>query len=507
LYKSHLTQELANYYDEKDTRVRKNSVCLDAQLLNAVAMQLDDTNQRVGRERAAFFLRTTPIHIDNRGIYYGIPLPNDFQVPDDLTKLQVVADGVTLTLFDDRLPVPKSVVPDGAPVALTSPVIMDATGSGDSVAQIWDVQTQSFSTSLPVPNKLAFWVEGIGIRPSSISVLIQGEKYPRPAWVNQRKKVSESVSIGAQGLTVTKFAWELIDKITVSGLPGGARLRCWSIGFGIPADLDDGRPFVHPTFRDVVFDRYWQISTEDGQIEEVYNPGNYTDLEHIESYVTPILFTDLAVEPQTWGIWGVTGSSLVYWDRRPAMPDHLDQAALTAEPLFGLTVEYDPVSSGQTTYLNIAPEPYSASASVFQSRYLLTDPQNNIFALLLDGSLVSYSGGAGWQRGAPQKLKIPLAQTGTYVITLECMDSNGVLTSDSFPYANYALAPLSTIPTTQLSPQVKGVAFDALERLWIWDGDFAVPVKPLYKAFVYDEDTRTVYLTESAASVTITNVS
>lgn len=505
MYRSHLTQELQNYYDEKDTRVRKNPVCLDAQLLNVVAVQLDDQEQRLQRERAAFFLRTTPVHIDNRGVYYGVRLPNDFVVPDDLTKLQVIADGVTLAQFDDRLPVPAGVALDGVPVPFTTPVIMDVTGSGDDVAQIWDVKVSSFSDPLPIANKLTFWIENIGLRPASINVLIEGEKYPRPAWANLRKKISESILIASQCQTLSKFSWELVDKITVTGLPSGARLRCWSVPFGMPGSLDSQRPFIHPQFRDIRFDRYWQIS-DDGFVLETYNAGNHVEPEYIESYSTTLPISDLAVEPRTWGIWATEGTSLVYWDRRPAMPGNLDQAAITIEPLFGLFVEYDPVSSGQVRYVNLLPDPYAGASSVFEFRYLLQDPQGNLFALLQDGSLIPYSGGVGWQRGAPQKMKIPLAHTGTYVITLECIDNDGVLSSDTFPYANYQLAPLSSIPVGQLAPEVRGIAFDSLERLWIWDGDFATPIKPVYKAFIYDEDTRTVYLTEQASSVTITNV-
>lgn len=505
MYRSHRTQELQNYYDQKDTRVRKNPVCLDAQLLNAVAIQLDDSNQRLERERAALFLPTTPIRLDNRGLYYAVRMTNDFLIPDDLTKLQVTADGTILAPFDDRLPVPVGLAADGSIVSLTDPIIMDVTGTGDDVNQIWDVKVQTLTDPLGIPNKLTFWVDGIGVRPSSVAVLVEGEVYPRPAWANQRKQAAESLTLPTQGQAATKFIWELVTRITVTGLPSGARLRCWSIPFNLPACLDSQRPYTHPTFRDVQFDRYWQIAPLENLVKETYNPGNYSDLEYVESFsCSPML--DLAVEPGTWGIFGATKSSLLYWDRRAPMPNHLDEVALTAEPLFGLHVEYDPQLSGQTRYVSITPEPYARASSLFESRYILRDPHQNLFALLPDGSLVPYTGGAGWQRGAPQSLKMPLADTGTYVITLECMDKNGVLSYDSFPYANFALAPLSAISVSQLVPEIKGIAFDSLERLWIWDGDFAIPVKVLYKAFIYDDETRTIYLTDPATSVTVANV-
>ncbi len=44
---------------------------------------------------------------------------------------------------------------------------------------------------------------------------------------------------------------------------------------------------------------------------------------------------------------------------------------------------------------------------------------------------------------------------------------------------------------------VKGIAFDHLERLWVWTGDYAVPLKVHYDAYLLDRDLKTVFLTDS----------
>jgi hypothetical protein len=58
----------------------------------------------------------------------------------------------------------------------------------------------------------------------------------------------------------------------------------------------------------------------------------------------------IAVEPNTWGILGAAGTSLIYWDRREPLPGQLSAPAMTTEPLYGLNVKYDISKPGSTRY-------------------------------------------------------------------------------------------------------------------------------------------------------------
>src|ERR1039457_666235 len=80
---SYLTQVLLNYYDETDIRVRTYPFTIDAQIFNLAANALEDLSLRYGREVNARFLETTPIQLDNQGVYYGARLPNTFVPPPD----------------------------------------------------------------------------------------------------------------------------------------------------------------------------------------------------------------------------------------------------------------------------------------------------------------------------------------------------------------------------------------------------------------------------------------
>jgi hypothetical protein len=71
MHRSHLTQELQNYFDVKDPRVREVPYTIDAQLLNLAAVELEDLDLRLQRESGRA-LRTVALNIDNRGVYFGV---------------------------------------------------------------------------------------------------------------------------------------------------------------------------------------------------------------------------------------------------------------------------------------------------------------------------------------------------------------------------------------------------------------------------------------------------
>src|ERR1035438_2679629 len=116
---SYLTQTLLNYYDETDIRVRTYPFTIAAQLFNLAANALEDLSLRYSREVNARFLETTPIQLDNQGVYYGARLPNTFVPPPvgsnpPLNVVQGQRSGVWTTLqpYDDRVPVPTRITVD-----------------------------------------------------------------------------------------------------------------------------------------------------------------------------------------------------------------------------------------------------------------------------------------------------------------------------------------------------------------------------------------------------------
>lgn len=178
------TQEMLNYFDPADSRVRESQATVDAQLLNAAALALDDFELRSRREIASRSPFTSPAHLDNRGLWYQARIPPSYTLPPDPGSITVEGlrdgDWIPLPPYDDRLPVPARIEldPSREPVPLTDPVIADLEGSGSLVSVS--------PGELALPNRLSFWLEPAQGELASVDVLIEGERHPRPAWGRER---------------------------------------------------------------------------------------------------------------------------------------------------------------------------------------------------------------------------------------------------------------------------------------------------------------------------------
>jgi hypothetical protein len=499
--RSPTTQELLNYFDEKDTRVREVPYTIDAQLLNVVAEQLDDVKLRESRESRSRSFPTAPANIDNRGVYHEVIVPSGFVLPEENETLPVVeglrsAVWVTLAKYDDRLPIPARVEydPNVDGFVGTNFLLMDVTGSGSGVGDLWDIKTVTPGL-LNFPNHVTFWIEGLNSQ-GPLDILIEGERYPKSAWLSERRNESEQLLVSVDGQVSSRWAWVRIDRISVRNLPSTARMQAWTFPTSPAIVLDKERPYSHPGYRDRLFPRYWEIENSLGLLTEKYFVSNFGGMEYLQSYSTPEALVGVAIEPNTYGMWAASSTKLYYFDRREDMPSDLDVTGLTREPTYGLSIEYDIQRHGTPRAILIRPLSYTRVPLGIEYRYSIKDPDGNSFILLQDGALVPFSGRAGWKLGIPSPVRLALTKTGTYVITLETLDKHGRIAVDSQPYPNLALVPLKEFDLSGVVQEIKGIGFDHLQRLWIWTGTHMLPLKVSYDGFVIDYDNRALYVTD-----------
>jgi hypothetical protein len=502
---SHLTQVLLNYFPYTDRRIRENPITLGAQLLNSVAYQMEQQDVRINREVRALNLSDMPMNIDNQGVYYATRVPLSFSLPIDsqgnllppaTVKGQIQSGPlVTLVPYDDTLPVPtrlsKDPVLSGVP--LTNPELINVTGDGTPKTYNPGV--------LPLPNYLTFYVQGMGPVTQTITVSITGELDPPAVWPQDIQSKNELLYISDDGYYQTDSVWSSIDAIDITGLPTGCQLICYSLGVNLPLEADKDRPFTHHSYRKVAFPRYWQLN--DLLLFELYQRNRFSGPETYQTYTLPTQMVDIAVEPNTGGLFLTDGSHLYYMDRRTPMPDNLVETGLTQEPGFGLNVHYDYTHPGDTKYAYVEPIAYAGAAAITQYRYVVEDSTGAFYILLLNGDFQEYSGTNGWQNGSPKAVSFPLTVAGTYLITLEQLGSFNAKTVDVFPFPNFAAHIQGTIDTSSVVPSIQGLAFDAYDRLWLWTGQFAIPIKISYDAYIWDPSTRTIYATDKYTQLVI----
>lgn len=319
MHRSHLTQEMQNYFDEKDVRTREMPWTLEAQLLNAAACSLEESQVRVGREIDARFRDRVPLNIDNGGNWYRVQLPAGVA---SVSKVEGKRDGFwrELPVYDDLLPVPAGIEFDGrrTAVRLADPVLFTFIGTG--LPQV----VSGFP--MPVPNRLHFWLEGADEGYVPATVVIEGCSHPRPFGSRSEAGAAELVVLEDAGPAATRRTWDEITRITVRGLPAGVSLKCCLFPFAFPVDADPMRPYVHPAYRDARFRRGWRA--EGNVVREVYFANRWTGWEHVFSYAASGIVS-LAVEPNTYGLLAASGRNLLYADRREPAPDNLYRTALS----------------------------------------------------------------------------------------------------------------------------------------------------------------------------------
>jgi hypothetical protein len=162
---------------------------------------------------------------------------------------------------------------------------------------------------------------------------------------------------------------------------------------------------------------------------------------------------------------------------------------MTTEPLYGLNVKYNISQPGPTRYATLLPVPYGSASTMSTWRYLVMTPDGNYQALLPDGTLIAYSGGAGWQEGTlvpPVPVSVALTMIGTYVFV---------------PYPNLATPAGNTYDLSSIVPAIQGIAYDVMGRLWVWTGTNAVAIKPRYDGYILDPNSLAIYLTDTYDSV------
>src|SRR5271170_2830704 len=322
---STLTQQLLNYFPDTDIRVRENPITISAQLLNSVAFQMEEQNLRINREIRALNLSDVPMNIDNEGVYYAALVPLAFDLPSNAQGVllppaniqgQILGGPlVTLVAYDDTLPVPTRITQDLTipSVPLTNPQLINVTGNGNPM---------TFNpAAMPMPNYLTFAIIGMGTVTTSITISITGELNPPAVWPKDIQTKNEILTVSDDGYYKTDSVWSSVDSIDITGLPTGCQLICYSLGVGLPVEQDTDRPFVHFAYRGISFPRYWQLN--DLLLLELYKRNRFAGYETFQTYHTSVKMVDIAVEPNTNGLFLTDGINLYYVDRRTPMPGSL----------------------------------------------------------------------------------------------------------------------------------------------------------------------------------------
>ena len=138
-----------------------------------------------------------------------------------------------------------------APAACTSIHLASFAGNG--------LVADSGAITLPIPNRLSFWLSGLGDFSDAVEVEIDGYPHPRTYWASTSSPASEVLILSDEGASQSAGIWESITDITVRNLPPGATLNVYLFDFALPQLPDPLRPYIHYSDRGVEYTRGWSL--------------------------------------------------------------------------------------------------------------------------------------------------------------------------------------------------------------------------------------------------------
>ena len=492
--RSFLLQALLNYFDDADRRVREPRFSLDAQLLNPLANSIEKLEMRLDREQAVTDVMNCPINVDNFGTYFKLQVPDTYEFtagadgvlqPPAIRVFTAEKRWKSITAYDDMLPVPSKIEVGGDPIACNSLVVYSL--DGNSLKQEDSIGKISF------PNYLHLKIDNLGDADQVVEVVLEGKTFPTVVSLSGQASTSETITITEESPSKTRYAWSSIDRITVWNLPVGATLRVALAPAAFGLELDPKRPAIHSAFRDLLFGRYWRL--RGNLIEEAIYFNRFEKFETIQNYQCSPEWQAFALEPNTYGIFGLAGDTLVYADRREVWPDNLKTTALYQEPLYNLNVYFDGSFDDNLRRVKIEPLGNARSGFCHRFRYTMETPGGSKFVISPEGKLIGFTAAAGWRTGSPKPVTVSVSEPGSYRFTLDSVSTEGDLFQDFAVYANLAVEPLWTSDLYSMLPAVEALVFDRYQKLWVWTGALMIPLKITYDNFVFDPGTRSVYLT------------
>lgn len=465
-------QELQNYADLSESRVRSAPFSFTAAVLNSFALALDESRMRVERESGVFSTARCPLRLDNRGVWWQLYFREMFEIdPGRGDRVSGLWNGqwVDLSVFDGSPVLPSRIYPEPDPKPW-----QPAWSSSGSVR--WPDGEQPFPF-LPV----------VESDPGNLSsVFIEAELDPWSPWNGRSAEELQALRSGfGRGLLRCR---SIVRASAVSSVPATVhacsgsmqRVPDWEVSWTGPMDRGLSLPLFWSVRGGLIAGEVFR--NEGGRWETVFSerlPGADA--------------VAVAPEPRTPHLVAASGDALFWCDRRRPMPSTVRLSAPAAACPMMLEVEPHPDEPEVPEWVRIR----VSGPSGFRWRMCAVFPDGKRYLLdprpsgVLDPA--PYDLLSAWKRSNPEpEYRFFLPSDGDYLFQVECQTPEG-LSTDSLAWRRGLL---HVYRSYSLEGQVSGIAgiwFDANERLWIWTGAHAIRMREEYDLYAVAPDGRSAY--------------
>lgn len=475
MLRSRLTQVLQNYFDLGETRVRRSSVGFTPALINAFALQAEESFRRVEREAGALCESRCRIRAGNRGRWWQAFLPAGLTLDPDIRKEEVygLLNGrwVQLRPWQDEPQPPDRVLPIGEPV----PWQPEWQRLGDVV----------FASGIhPFPFRPWIEPDEPGLGPAS--VFLEGELHPWSPW---QDPLRQEVFCDAAGYG--RGTEPLLAVLSAKGsVPAPVRIHaCTATMRRVP---DPDLPHVDSLDRGRFYPAFWSV--QEGLLvrESFRRKEAGLQLELCEDLGARL--EAVCCDPEDPFLVAASSDQLFWCDRRELLPSILRKAAPTRAPLLVLEVGPHPDYPLDPRWVRL-----SASGSGWQRwRFSAEFPDGRRYLLAANPSGLlepsPYTLVAGWSVSPPAaEYRLLLPSIGDYVFYAEAQTPDGIV-EDALAWRRGRIRIYRSYPLEGMLSGIRACWFDASARLWVWTGTHVVRLREESDFYAVSRDGRRLFV-------------
>jgi len=488
---SSVLQNMVNIYPDF-TKVRLDEQSLGQRFLNSVALQVEDCQQELTRFTSGYHLST--INMNEIDQIYKINLGSSFVFTENNSD-PFYTDYVTPTMSGkiDSIYYPISLAEQNDIETFWYDHLPDRISDGVTSSGIYEL-LNDYSHNAPFsgvinPHRDGYlYVQATG---GTQYVLINAESYVERAelviYGTTRKGVEEEEHLVFpwDQKQRTFKEWHSIDKVDCINFPSGVLLNIYS------ADVANGPyqdfwNFYHSENRKKI-DVFWDLdenvygstlefqkySTDDlfnmlNGIYSIYSARRFELLDTNGNNISDIL--DIAQEPFTNNIWGVTENKLYCFDNRLTTVEDVTPLLKSTEGnRVAIYFDFDHIVRDEEVAIDFMCR--DVLVPIYKYRNTVTYPDSTMSGIL-SGALVPYD--ATWttkesiEDYVDQKLLFETDQLGEHVFTLEIVLSDGTEQTEKRILCVDSKTAYKEFDLPATISGVIGIDFDSEQKPWIY---------------------------------------
>lgn len=532
--RSWITQRLMNRAPEW-ADIRKNHASVGQQIINPMALDIQDTYQQLSQERYNMFVSSADVSMLDALYRFDLTPGMEFTYTEDSSgDRKYVPPSVYATINNTEYEITQAENNDIKTLAYDC---VPSRIENASLAYVYDAvipQVSISSLSATTPNSLS--INGhlyVTIRNNTTwSTTFRDTIYYPKVYISgvTRKgtTLTEAIPVRYNGTFKTLNEWQSVSSVFVSYMDSTATIKLEILPFGVDSTLDNRNIF--PPINAPERRQFLRIGTQSfGStfIAETYTVSNMDivrdqgaderetqyEIELLDQSSNNIDVLGHAFKINSRFMYIIDSDYLYVYDTSLPYPDAKNMSGQSSETKMDLYSDRwlyarDEVATIKTRTLAVFDPPW-------RTRWSVLDPDGNQYYMGIDGSLwptttdawienIQYEEG----RWRENEIDLQLTKTGVYIITLECSyldeDTNQTSTlTTKYLFYVPAITPEVQIELPSEMKNPEGISFDSDGRVWILKYDSINLLNIYHDYFLVDYEKSRVWFKEDYSSVRV----